>query len=319
MNIAKVFNQNVEERCGFTISLHPESPRLQVVTLAKETLDKFSDLIQDYTLQSIEYKPFLRFAVADALDKACDYQLGKFLVETMENRDTGAFLLEPSEEAVAAFEDSDEQREFFVILSTAVSHLIGIPNFDAMYGKYYARFTVKNVDNSDSYLRQAHRRMELHNDGTYVNERTDFVLMMKMDEKNMQMGDSLLLHVDDWEDLDRFYNHPMAKQNIVWGAPPSKNIGYTIEHPVFFEEDKNGKPHMLFIDQFAQPQNMQQGLYLHQMGESLESDTNCINVRVNIGSMLVVQNHCWLHGRDKFVAHEGLKRELLRQRGHFTR
>ncbi len=319
MNIAKVFNQNVEERCGFTISLHPESPRLQVVTLAKETLDRFADLIQNFNLQSLEYKPFLRFAVADALDKACDYQLGQFLVETMEDRERGAFLLEPSEEAKALFEDSDEQRDFFVILSTAISHLIGIPNFDAMFGKYYARFTVKNDDNSDSYLRQAHRRMELHNDGTYVNERTDFVLMMKMDEKNMQMGDSLLLHVDDWQDLDKFYNHPMAKQNIVWGAPPSKNVGYTIEHPVFFEEDKNGKPHMLFIDQFAQPQNMQQGLYLHQMSESLETDSNCINVRVNTGSMLVVQNHCWLHGRDKFVAHQDLKRELLRQRGHFTR
>jgi len=319
MNIAKVFNQNIEERCGFTISLHPESPRLQVVTLAKETLEKFSVLIQGYDLQSIEYKPFLRFAVADALDQACDYQLGNFLVETMQDRDTGAFLLEPSEEAKAGFTDSEEQREFFVILSTAISHLIGIPNFDAMYGKYYARFTVRNQDDSDSYLRQAHRRMELHNDGTYVNERTDFVLMMKMDEKNMQMGDSLLLHVDDWQDLERFYHHPMAKQDIVWGAPPSKNVGYTVNHPVFFEEDRNGKPHMLFIDQFAQPQNMQQGLYLHQMSESLESDTNCFNVRVNVGSMLVVQNHCWLHGRDKFVAHEGLKRELLRQRGHFTR
>ncbi|NOH85458.1 carbon starvation induced protein CsiD [Vibrio sp. 03-59-1] len=319
MNIAKVFNQNVEERCGFTISLHPESPRLQVVTLTKETLDRFSDLIQNFNLQSLEYKPFLRFAVADALDKACDYQLGQFLVETMEDRERGAFLLEPSEEAKALFEDSDEQRDFFVILSTAISHLIGIPNFDSMFGKYYARFTVKNEDNSDSYLRQAHRRMELHNDGTYVNERTDFVLMMKMDEKNMQMGDSLLLHVDDWQDLDKFYNHPMAKQNIVWAAPPSKNIGYTIEHPVFFEEDKIGKPHMLFIDQFAQPQNMQQGIYLHQVSESLETDSNCINVRVNTGSMLVVQNHCWLHGRDKFVAHQDLKRELLRQRGHFTR
>ncbi|OLQ90585.1 protein CsiD [Vibrio panuliri] len=319
MNIAKVFNHNVEERCGFNVSDHPENARLQVVTLSKETLDTFADLIQNYSLQSLEYKPFLRFAVADALDKACEYQLGKFLVELMEDRERAAFLLEPSEEATEFFEDSDAQRDFFVILSTAISHLIGLPNFDAMYGKYYARFTVKNADNSDSYLRQAHRRMELHNDGTYVDERTDFVLMMKMDEKNMQMGDSLLLHVDDWQDLEKFYHHPMAKQNIVWSAPPSKNVGYSIEHPVFFEEDKNGKPHMLFIDQFAQPQNMQQGLYLHQMSESLESDSNCFNVRVRIGSMLVVQNHCWLHGRDKFVAHEGLKRELLRQRGHFTR
>lgn len=319
MNIATVFSENVQEKSGFIISQHPENSRLQVVTLAKATLDKFSELTQDYNLQSLEYKAFLRFAVADALDKACDYQLGKFLVATMEDRETGAFLLEPDAEAKAAFDDSDEQRDFFVILSTAISHLIGIPNFDAMYGKYYARFTVKNDDNSDSYLRQAHRRMELHNDGTYVQERTDFVLMMKMDEKNMEMGDSLLLHVDDWQDLERFYHHPMAKQDIVWGAPPSKNVGYTVDHPVFFEEDKNGKPHMLFIDQFAQPQNMQQGLYLHQMSESLESDTNCFNVRVSVGSMLVVQNHCWLHGRDKFVANPGLKRELLRQRGHFTR
>lgn len=319
MNIAKVFNNNVEERCGFTVTAHSENARLQVVTLSKETLDTFADLIQNYSLQSLEYKPFLRFAVADALDKACDYQLGQFLVEVMEDRERAAFLVEPSEEAAALYEDSEAQREFFVILSTAISHLIGLPNFDAMYGKYYARFTVKNADSSDSYLRQAHRRMELHNDGTYVNERTDFVLMMKMDEKNMQMGDSLLLHVDDWQDLEKFYHHPMAKQNIVWSAPPSKNVGYSIEHPVFFEEDKNGKPHMLFIDQFAQPQNMQQGLYLNEMSESLESDTNCFNVRVRIGSMLVVQNHCWLHGRDKFVAHEGLKRELLRQRGHFTR
>ncbi|GAB3516533.1 glutarate dioxygenase GlaH [Photobacterium alginatilyticum] len=319
MKIAPALNESISQYHGFTVSPYPANPRLQVVTLEKNTLDRFIDLSANWELQALEYKPFLRYAVADALDKACDYQLGKFLVATMANRETGAFLLQADELAQAAYEDTDEQRDFFVKLSTAVSHLIGIPNFDAMYGKYYARFTVKNEDSSDSYLRQAHRRMELHNDGTYVNERTDFVLMMKMDEKNMEMGDSLLLHVDEWQDLERFYHHPMAKQNIVWGAPPSKNVGYTIEHPVFFEEDSNGKPHMLFIDQFAQPQNMQQGLYLHQMSESLETDTNCFNVRVKVGAMLVVQNHCWLHGRDKFVAHAGLKRELLRQRGHFTR
>lgn len=76
---------------------------------------------------------------------------------------------------------------------------------------------------------------------------------------------------------------------------------------------------MSFIDQFAEPQNRAQGLYLYEMGESLEADTNCFNVRVDVGSMLVVQNKIWLHGRDKFVAHEGLRRELLRQRGHFTK
>ena len=35
---------------------------------------------------------------------------------------------------------------FLVKLSTAVSHLIGIPNHDSMSGKYYARFFVKHED-----------------------------------------------------------------------------------------------------------------------------------------------------------------------------
>jgi len=298
---------------GFSVNPFAANKRLQVVTLSEETLKAFEDAAAQWPVQALEYKPFLRFAIADALDRATDMTLGKCLNEIMQDRDSAAFMLQYEGQP------AEEVTDFNVKLSTAVSHLIGIPNFDAMYGQYYARFTVRNTDNSDSYLRKAHRRMELHNDGTYVDERTDFVLMMKMVEKNMEGGDSLLLHVDDWQDLDRFYRHPLAKQDIQWGAPPSKNIEYKIKHPIFFEEDKNGKPHMLFIDQFAEPQNMAQGLYLHAMGESLEAEENCFNVRVPVGAMLVVQNHCWLHGRDKFVAHDGLERELLRQRGHFTK
>ncbi len=42
-----------------------------------------------------------------------------------------------------------------VKLATAVAHLIGRSGYDAMSGRYYyARFVVKNVDNSDGYLRQ---------------------------------------------------------------------------------------------------------------------------------------------------------------------
>lgn len=303
---------------GFTGSPCAANKRLQVVTLTAETIGAFEQAIVDMPVQALEYKPFMRFAIAEVLDKICDYSLGVFLSATLRDRNRGAFLLQYEGGSTDA-SDEDAFGDFNVQLSTAISHLCGIPNFDAMYGKYYARFTVRNVDNSDSYLRQAHRRMALHNDGTYVSERTDFVLMMKMAEENMEGGDSLLLHLDDWQDLNKFYHHPLAKQDIQWGAPSSKNIDYKIHHPVFFEEDGNGKPHMLFIDQFAEPQNRAEGLYLYDMGESLESEKNCINVRMPVGSMLVVQNHMWLHGRDKFVAHEGLRRELLRQRGHFTR
>ena len=305
--------QAVNDQIGFSVHPFAVNKRLQVVTLTEKTLQAFEQETSKWGVQALEYKPFLRFAIADTLNKICAGKLGGSLCKIMNNRSQAAFMLQYEGES------KNDPIELNIKLSTAISHLIGMPNFDSMYGKYYARFTVRNEDDSDSYLRQAQRRMELHNDGTYVNERTDFVLMMKLHEKNMEGGDSLLLHLDDWQDLDKFYDHSLAKQNIVWGSPPSKQVDYKIEHPVFFEEDSNGKPHMLFIDQFAEPQNMRQGVYLYEMGASLEKDENCFNVRMPVGSMLVVQNHCWLHGRDKFTAHSGLERELLRQRGHFTK
>lgn len=305
--------QAAEQVTGFSVHPFAANKRLQVITLSEDTMQAFENETRQWDVQALEYKPFLRFAIADKLDQVCGGTLGPCLNHIMKTRAQAAFLMQ------VEGKPQGDQIAFNIKLSTAVSHLIGMPNFDSMYGKYYARFTVRNEDNSDSYLRQAHRRMELHNDGTYVDERTDFVLMMKIDEKNMEGGESLLLHLDDWQDLDKFYNHPLAKQDIVWGSPPSKQVDYKIKHPIFFEEDNNGKPHMLFIDQFAEPQNMREGLYLYEMGESLERDENCFCVRVPVGSLLVCQNHCWLHGRDKFVPHPGLERELLRQRGRFTK
>lgn len=302
---------------GFDITPHTKSARLQVVTLSESTLLKFIESVSQWPIQALEYKPFLRYAVAEKLDQLTQGSLSETLNDIMRNRDKAAFMLHY--EGGLTNLSNEERTEIDIKLSTAVSHLIGLPNFDAMYGQYYARFTVKNIDNSDSYLRQAHRRMELHNDGTYVDERTDYVLMQKLDEQHMKGGESLLLHVDDWQELDKFYRHPLAKEPIVWGAPKSKNVTTKVMHPVFFEEDAQGKPHMLFIDQFAEPQNRAQGRYLYEMGESLEADQHCVSIPLPVGAMLVIQNHCWLHGRDKFVSHPQLSRELLRQRGHFTR
>ena len=302
---------------GFELSQHKNNSRVQVLKLSKNTIEKFSKKIADHNVQSVEYKPFIRFYLADCLNKLTDDTLGKFLLKTLKNRSTGAILLE-----CELLNDSTlngiEFIEFNILLSTAISHLIGIPNLDSMSGKFYARFSVKNEDNSDSYLRQAHRRMELHNDGTYVEETTDWVIMQKILEIDVEGGDSLLLHIDDWQDLDKFYHHPLAKVNLQWGSPSSKNISYKTSHPIFLEEMSDGKPIMSFIDQFVEPLNIEQGLYLYEMGDSLEKETNTSNVKLPEGSMLIINNYCWLHGRDKFIAKKNLHRELLRQRGVFA-
>ena len=298
---------------GFSFLSHKGSPRLQLLTIDNEVIDKFIKCIDHLDVQSIEYKPFLRFYIANCLNELTKNTLGFCLLDILKNRQTGAVLLQYENDKSLV---GEQFIDFNILLSSAVSHLIGLPNLDSMSGKFYARFSVKNEDNSDSYLRQAHRRMELHNDGTYVKEKTDWVIMQKILELNVEGGGSLLLHLDDWDELEKFHSHPVAKEDIQWGSPSSKNVSYKTTHPIFIEKEGE-EPIMSFIDQFAEPANMNQGLYLDELGESLEKDSNTYNIKLSEGSMLIINNYFWLHGRDMFFANKDLHRELLRQRGVF--
>ena len=227
------------------------------------------------------------------------------------DRSTGFFIIGPSNIS------SKINDKFLVKLSTAVAYLIGIPNYDSMAGKYYARFHVKHEDKSDSYLRKAYRNMDLHTDGTYVKEVTDWLVMTKLEEKNVEGGETAMLHLDDWEHCDDLSNDPVGKQDFIWGSPKSKNIDYKVEHPVF-SKDKNGKPQISYIDQFPEPKNMKQGNFLQKLSDSLEESRNKIITELHVGSMLVANNHFWLHGRRPFKENKSLSRELLRIRGHFN-
>lgn len=296
---------------GFTLQPSALSERLLELSFDAGVVQAYLERVAKWPVQALEYKSMLRFRVAQILNELCGGQLQELLVNTLADRETGALLITP--QGLNQVEQAEEMVKF----TTAVAHLFGRSNYDAMSGQYYARFVVKNDDNSDSYLRQAHRVMELHNDGTFVEQDTDYVLMLKIDEQNMEGGNSLLLHLDDWADLDRFYNDPMAHRVMRWSAPPSKNTTKDVYHAVF-DTDRTGRPIMSYIDQFVQPANYEEGNWLTDLSESLESSPSILSVRVPIGSFLLINNHFWLHGRDKFVAHPGLRRELMRQRGYFT-
>ncbi|WP_298719672.1 glutarate dioxygenase GlaH [uncultured Oceanisphaera sp.] len=296
---------------GFTLAPSAHSARLLELRFDEHTVNAFLEATAEWPVQALEYKSFLRFRVAKLLNDLCGQALQPLLINTLVDRNTGALLITP--EGL----NQVEQAEDMVKFTTAVAHLMGRSNFDAMSGQYYARFVVKNQDSSDSYLRQAHRVMELHNDGTYVEQDTDYVLMLKIDEQNMEGGNSLLLHLDDWEHLNRFYADPMARRVMRWAAPPSKNTTKDVYHAVF-DTDRSGQPIMSYIDQFVQPKNFDEGVWLADLSEALETSKQQLSVPVPAGSFLLINNHFWLHGRDKFIAHDGLRRELMRQRGYFT-
>ena len=201
-------------------------------------------------------------------------------------------------------------------LSTALVHLVGLPNFDSMTGKYYARFYVKHLDSSDSYLRKAYTSLDLHTDGTYVKEKTDWLILTKMEEIHVQGGESVLLHLDDWEHCKELYSNPVGKQDFVWGSAASKNINYKVEHPVF-SKDENGKPIISYIDQFPEPKNKEQGLFLQKLSDALEESKKKVIFPSPAGSTIFLNNCFWLHGRNAFKKDVNLSRELLRIRGTF--
>ena len=300
----------IESINGFEIYLNEKSKRIINIDINDEILNKLIFPFNKFDITALEYKPFTRFTIAKSLDDLSENRLSKFLNKIIKDRNTGCFIIKPKN-LISKVNDS-----FLVKLSTAVAHLIGTPNYDAMAGKYYARFHVKHEDKSDSYLRKAYTNMDLHTDGTYVKEKTDWLLMSKLEEKNVEGGETAMLHLDDWEHCDELFNDPTAKENFIWGSPKSKNIDYKVEHPVF-SSDKNGKAQISYIDQFPEPKNMKQGIFLQKLSDSLEESKNKILTKLPVGSSVVANNYFWLHGRRPFKENKELFRELLRIRGSF--
>ena len=300
----------IEKIDGFEIYENKQSPRIIIIDIGDEILNKLIFPFNKFDITALEYKPFTRFTIAKSLDDLSNNKLSKLINKIIRDRNTGCFIIKPKN-LISKIDDS-----FLVKLSTAVAHLIGNPNHDAMAGKYYARFHVKHEDKSDSYLRKAYKNMDLHTDGTYVKEKTDWLLMSKIEEKNVEGGETAMLHLDDWEHCDELFNDPVGKEDFLWGSPKSKNIDYKVEHPVF-SSDKDGRPQISYIDQFPEPKSMKQGTFLQKLSDSLEESNKKVITKLPVGSSIVANNYFWLHGRKAFKEHKDLSRELLRIRGSF--
>ena len=295
---------------GFDVSENKISKKIINIKIEDEILDKLIFPFNKFDITALEYKPFTRFTIAKSLDDLTSNKLSNLMNSIIRDRNTGCFIIGPKKI------NHKINDNFLVKLSTAISHLIGNPNHDLMTGKYYARFHVKHEDKSDSYLRKAYINMDLHTDGTYVKEKTDWLLMTKIEEKNVDGGETALLHLDDWEHCKDLFKEPTGKENFIWSSPKSKNVGYKVEHPVF-SSDNEGRAQISYIDQFPEPKNMAQGIFLQKLSDALEESKNKVIMKLPVGSTIVANNYFWLHGRKPFKENQDLSRELLRIRGSF--
>ena len=134
----------MEKIAGLVISEHNNSKRIINIEIEDEIIKKLIFPFNKFDLTSLEFKPFTRFTIAKSLDDITNNKLSKLMSTIIKDRSMGCFVIGPKNIS------TNINDEFLVKLSTAIAHLIGIPNHDSMVGKYYARFVVKHEDSSDS-------------------------------------------------------------------------------------------------------------------------------------------------------------------------
>ena len=173
-------HESLKDIEGFEISFHEKSKRIVNIKIENQIIERLIFPFKKFDLTALEYKPFTRFTIAKSLNDIASGELGNLINSVLRNRNTGCFIIGPKNLS------SKLNKNFLVKLSTAITYLIGNPNHDAMTDKYYARFHVRHEDDSDSYLRKAYINMDLHTDGTYVKEKTDWLLISKLEEENVK-------------------------------------------------------------------------------------------------------------------------------------
>lgn len=292
----------------FRLSPHPHHHRIVHVTADRDALAGFLQDARDIDVQNLEYVPYMRYHLADLLVRRLGDAFADTLVDLVKDRCHGGFTI--------GLQDLSRDDADYVKFGTAVGHILGPGNHDAMSGTYYARFVVRHTDDSDSYLRQAYRLFTMHTDGTFVSEATDWLLMMKFAEQNAVGGESRFLHLDDWDECEHFVNHRLATRPFLYKAPGSKNVSEKIERPIFFQGEFGLS--MSFIDQFVQPANREEAAYLYELSASMEASPGTKEVVLPAGDLVVLNNAFYVHGRAPFERNEALFRELMRQRGTFA-
>ncbi len=296
------------EASRFHLTAHPDHHRILHVHIDRDALQGFLDDVRGIDVQNLEYVPFMRYELASALARHVGEDFATVVNAIVKDRNHGGLT--------TGLQGLTTDADDYVRFGTAIGHLLGQGNHDAMSGTYYARFVVKHTDSSDSYLRQAYRLFTMHTDGTFVSEATDWLLMMKFAEEHAVGGESRFLHLDDWESRDRFVGHRLGTQPFLYKAPGSKNVSDKVQRPLFFQSAFGLS--MSFIDQFVQPRDREEAAFLHDLSNSMEASPGTKEVSLPVGDLVVLNNYFYVHGRAPFERNPALFRELMRQRGTFA-
>ena len=117
-------HEDLKDIEGLEISFHEKSKRIINIKIEDQVIDRLIFPFKKFDVTALEYKPFTRFTVAKSLDDLSNNRLGNFLKSVLEDRNTGCVIIGPENKTTKT------DKDFFIKLSTSVTHLVGIPNHD---------------------------------------------------------------------------------------------------------------------------------------------------------------------------------------------
>ena len=80
---------------GLNIQYHQKSKRIINIELEDSIIEKLAFNFKKFDILTLEYKPFSRFTIANALDEITSKKLSKFIIEILKDRKTGCLIISP--------------------------------------------------------------------------------------------------------------------------------------------------------------------------------------------------------------------------------
>lgn len=288
-----------------------QSERIDIVYLQPGLVNQYLEVVSTISLADIDYIPYFRFLMAKEFESL--FHLQAKLVRALEDYEQGGIMIH-----CGSLNESSA-----IKISTAVSYLLGHPNIDPLSGKHYAIFTVKHTDTQVPSLLRPYEPFKMHTDGAYMKKVPDWISFMKIDESASVGGRTRLLHVADWEEYEQIYRELDEKQFKLFSNPTSSKTlsRYSCDNEDMVDamllDRRNERKSIRFVDRFIHPQTIEEAEQIYQLQQSLERSRHVFEMDIPIGSILLINNHYWLHGRMEFQKSTDLSRTLMRQRGSF--
>lgn len=218
---------------------------------------------------------------------------------------------------------SDLSEKDYVLIATAVSHLVSVPIAEPS-GDFYGITTVKHNDAPPFKILDPYRVFALHTDGIFMDNPVDWLMMMKMAESNAIGGESRLLHMADFAEFDELLADPLGSTIFDFGLE-QKDRRFDVFSRVSdmkcgkaqISSEKYGQRFIKFVDQFILPRSLDEADYIDRVQKALENSSGIQETSLGVVSMIILNNNFRVHGRSAFARNAGLSRSLLRQYGYF--